>query len=177
MIFDKDGISALGVFAQLTHHIYTQEGSTLAARLQNIYNKYGEFVSYNGYYFMSDPSVVSKIIEDIRNNGNYMTSVGPYEVESIRDLGEPGYDSTKPDKMPTLPTSATSPMLTIRFKNGCVASFRGSGTEPKFKYYIELKGHPGVSRKTVEEEIKSMANIILETLLKPDQNGLTTIKQ
>lgn len=108
----------------------------------------------------------------MQNNGNYMTSVGGYEVESIRDLSYPGYDSTTVDKRPTLPTSKSSPMMSIRFKNGCVAQFRGSGTEPKFKYYIELKGEPGVSREQVTSDLHDMCNVILEELLHPEQNGL-----
>jgi hypothetical protein len=96
VIFDKDGISALGVFAELTYSAYRQ-GSSLTQQLQSLYDKYGEFVSHNGYYFFqpdNDGSIVSKIFGDIRQGGAYRTTVGPYPIESIRDLGEPGYDST-----------------------------------------------------------------------------------
>jgi len=63
-------------------------------------------------------------------------------------------------------------MMTIRFTNGTVAQFRASGTEPKFKYYIEMKGDIGVSRDTIEQELKKMSNIILEELVKPKEHGL-----
>jgi phosphomannomutase len=63
-------------------------------------------------------------------------------------------------------------MISIRFDNGCSAQFRGSGTEPKFKYYIELHGRPGVSRNDVMDELQTMSNIILEELLQPEKNGL-----
>ena len=140
--------------------------------MQSLYDKYGEFVSNNGYYFCYDPTVVFKIMRDMQNGGNYMTSVGPYEVESIRDLWAPGYDSTTSDKRTTLPTSKSSPLMTIRFKNGCVAQFRGSGTEPKLKYYVEMKGKPGVSRDVVTKDLHRMCDIILEELLHPEANGL-----
>ena len=175
VIFDKDGICAMAVFTQLANHVYTTKGITLKDHMQEIYNKYGEFVSHNGYYIMNDKKSISIIMDHIRQNGTYnMDYLGPkYQVESIRDLGVPGYDSTMEDKKPKLPTSSSSPMITIRFKNGCVAQFRASGTEPKFKYYIEMKGQPGVPRSTVENDLKIMVDAILDQLLIPDKSGLT----
>jgi phosphomannomutase len=110
----------------------------------------------------------------IRCNGDYNLDLSPYQVESVRDLGEPGYDSSKADKKATLPTSNTSPMITLGFTNGCVAQFRASGTEPKFKFYIEMKGSPGKSREQVSKELEAMAPFILEVLLEPEKNGLST---
>ena len=34
-------------------------------------------------------------------------------------------------------------MITFYFENGCVATLRTSGTEPKIKYYTELACQPG----------------------------------
>ena len=121
---------------------------------------------------MEDNAVVSKIMDRIRCGGNYDIDVSPYKISSIRDLGVPGYDSTKPDKKPTLPTSQSSPMMTLGFSNGCVVQLRPSGTEPKFKYYIEMKGQPGVSRDVVANELETMAALILTKLLEPEKNGL-----
>lgn len=129
------------------------------------------FVS--GYFFISDPSVVDKIMNLMTCDGQFnLKSVGPYEVDSIRFLGEPGYDSSMPNKKPKLATSKSSPMMTITFKNGCTAQFRGSGTEPKFKYYIEMKGKPGVARNFVEEELEKFSQIVIEKLVQPKKFGL-----
>ncbi len=175
VVADKDGLTALGVMTELAISVYGN-GNTLTGHMQSLYDKYGEFVSNNGYYFCYEPLTIEKIIDGMRNGGKYMTSVGPYEVESIRDLGYPGYDSTTKNKKPKLPTSKSSPMITIRFKNGTVAQFRASGTEPKFKYYIELQGKPGVKRAIVERELDTMSKIILEKLLRPKENGLISSK-
>lgn len=171
IIPDKDGISALGVMATMACSVYSS-GATLVSHLQSIHDKYGEFVSNNGYYRCNDPAIVQRIMEQMRNGGNYHQRVGSYDVESIRDLGSPGYDSLTEDKKPTLPTSASSPMITLRFTNGCVAQFRASGTEPKFKYYIELRGRPGEKRADVERRLSEMSGTILEELLHPAENGL-----
>lgn len=146
--------------------------------MQSLYDKYGEFVSNNGYYFVSDPSIVISILDNMTNHGTFDTldMVGPYKVNSVRYLGVPGYDSSSVGFQPTLPCSKGSPMITIRFENGCIAQFRGSGTEPKLKYYIELQGRPGTCRQDVANELSTMSNFILEELLQPEKNGLKRTK-
>ena len=134
---------------------------------------YREFVSRNSYYYFKDPEVALQIFSDFQHNGTYPTSVAGYDIEAIRYLGEPGYDSETADKKPTLATSKSSPMLTLRFSNGTVAHFRASGTEPKFKYYIEMRGEPGVSRDKVEDELLRMSACILKEVVQPEKNGLT----
>ena len=171
VVVDKDGVAAAGVFAEMACEIYG-EGGTVKGHLQSLYAKYGEFVSNNGYYFCHDSEIAVGIFEGMRNGGEYFESVGGYKVTGIRDLGVPGYDSSKEDKKPVLPTSKGSPMISITFENGTVAQFRASGTEPKFKYYIEMAGEPGVSREQVEAELEVMCGVILEELLEPKKNGL-----
>lgn len=165
----------MAVLSELALYVYRVQGISLREHMQSLYDKYGEFVSHNGYYFMNDNSVVSAIMERLRSNGTYQMDVSPYEIESICDLGEPGYDSAKADKKPTLPTSNSSPMMTLRFTNGCVIQLRPSGTEPKFKYYIEMKGQPGVPREAVQKDLKTMVDIVLEKLLEPGKNGLKKV--
>jgi phosphomannomutase len=171
IVADKDGLSALGTMSELVFYTYGN-GKNLSKHMQSLYDKYGEFCSNNGYFFCYEPATIHKIFNDLRNNGDYVSHVGPYEVESIRDLGFPGYDSTTIDKRPALPVSKSSPMITIRFNNGTVAQFRASGTEPKFKYYIEMRGKPGVARDIVEKDLKEMSNYVIEELLQPTKNGL-----
>ena len=173
VIFDKDGVTACAVFAEMTLYIYETLGMTLVQYIQSLYERYGEFVSNNGYYILHDSSVVPEIMRNITEDGTFARShVGDYEISAIRYLGEPGYDSSTSDKKPTLPTSASSPMVTIRFTNGGVAQFRASGTEPKFKYYMELAGAPGLDRKTVEADCRAWSLKILADLIQPAKYGL-----
>jgi hypothetical protein len=67
------------------------------------YDKYGEFVSRNGYYYLED-TLLSTRRGAHPMHRTYKVDVGPTAC-SIRDLGEPGYDSTTADKKPTLPRS------------------------------------------------------------------------
>lgn len=168
--------------------------STLLQHLQSLYRKYGEFVSNNGYYILDDPSIIPLIMDHITQGGKFERSCIPrfdssssnrsspgvanveyeterddehsfYDIASIRYLGHNGYDSTTADKKPVLPTSKSSPMVTIRFTNGGVAQFRASGTEPKFKYYMELRGQPGVDRTAVQHELEQWSQAVLQEYL------------
>ncbi|KAL7576533.1 hypothetical protein ACA910_018030 [Epithemia clementina (nom. ined.)] len=193
VLFDKDGITACIVLVQLAMHVYSdttnssEDGrGSLVQHLQYLYKKYGEFVSDNGYFLLDDPSKIPVIMNHITQGGKFERSRIPkivgttngqdgangsgkdadfYEISSIRYLGQPGYDSTTVDKKPVLPTSKSSPMVTIRFTNGGVAQFRASGTEPKFKYYLELQGQPGVDRATVREVLKHWKKAVLQEFL------------
>ncbi|PIO54261.1 hypothetical protein TELCIR_24380, partial [Teladorsagia circumcincta] len=68
--------------------------------------------------------------------------IGPHKVKTVRDLTI-GYDNSQPDNKPVLPLSTSAEMITFNLENGSVATLRASGTEPKIKYYIELKTAPG----------------------------------
>ena len=39
---------------------------------------------------------------------------------------------------------------------------------------MEMKGKPGISRDVVHKELAEMSTVLLETLLKPEENGLST---
>ena len=86
---DKDGISAMGVFAQLANHCY-KRGKSVKDHMQGLYDKYGEFVTMNGYFFCNDPGKTMDIFERIRNGGEYMKDVKGYVVSGVRDLLAPG---------------------------------------------------------------------------------------
>ena len=54
--------------------------------------------------------------------------------------------------MAILPVNKSIQMITVTFVNGCRATLRTSGTEPKVKYYAELIGPPKVPKEEEEEE-------------------------
>ncbi len=108
------------------------------------------------------------IFAEIRKGGQYCTSVGPFKVKGIRDLTT-GYDNTKPNNKAVLPTSSSTHMITFFFENGGVATLRGSGTEPKLKYYTDLRGDDPV---TTKQTLDSMVDAIIAQLLQPEKFNL-----
>ena len=90
------------------------------------------------------------------------------QIKNIRDLTT-GYDNNQPDNKAVLPVSKGTHMVTFYFENGCVATLRGSGTEPKLKYYVELAGNDAVD--TVKT-LNDMVSHIIKQCLQPEKFGL-----
>jgi phosphomannomutase len=108
------------------------------------------------------------IFEDLKSkDGTYPSHMGTFRVSRVRDLMRPGHDSAQPDKRPVLPLQS-SPMITFFFENGAVFTLRGSGTEPKLKYYSELPGPRGEADATLDDMIQQM----VARFLRPEANGL-----
>ena len=171
---DKDGISAGAIISEMASYLY-KEGLTVAIKLEELYEKYGIHISNNSYVICHSQPTIKTIFNRIRTmeNGSYPTSVGPFKVIAVRDLTE-GFDSSFPDRKPVLPTSKSSEMITFTFEEGCVATMRTSGTEPKIKYYTEicLQPNAGVSREAAQYKINQLVHNLVEILLEPEKNDL-----
>eukprot|EP01127_Copromyxa_protea_P001976 TRINITY_DN11877_c0_g1_i1.p1 TRINITY_DN11877_c0_g1~~TRINITY_DN11877_c0_g1_i1.p1 ORF type:complete len:590 (+),score=154.46 TRINITY_DN11877_c0_g1_i1:177-1772(+) len=164
---DKDGISAAAAMGEMAHFLY-HSGTTVLGRLEECYRTYGYFITNNRYFFCYDYAVQVQIFTEMRNGGKYTESVGPYKIKAIRDLTSPGYDSTTPDNKPILPVSSGQ-MITYYFENGAVATLRGSGTEPKLKYYVELSGE---NPETTRAELNDLVENIITHFLQPEKYPL-----
>eukprot|EP01094_Clydonella_sp_ATCC50884_P030324 TRINITY_DN9870_c0_g1_i1.p1 TRINITY_DN9870_c0_g1~~TRINITY_DN9870_c0_g1_i1.p1 ORF type:complete len:619 (-),score=204.08 TRINITY_DN9870_c0_g1_i1:92-1948(-) len=172
---DKDGVRAAGAMGQMVNHLYA-EGKTLQGRLQELYAEYGYFYTKNDYFFCYDKNVMSGIFNEIRGGATdqepekakYATRIGDFDVASVRDLTT-GFDSGEEDKVAKLPRSSF--MVTFRFANGGVITVRGSGTEPKLKYYTELPGKYE-EREQVKATLQAMVNAVVETYMRPEENDL-----
>lgn len=154
VVFDKDGISAAIVVAQLVYELYGKN-MTLMDQLQQLYHEYGEFVSFNGYFRVTDMEKIPLLL-------NRLASVDIVEAFTVTSVNCVRKSETKPPAQ-----------VVLNFENGCVAQFRASGTEPKFKYYFELPGKPGVPRHEVAKDLQTMVASILVPLCEPEIFGLT----
>ncbi|VDL84253.1 unnamed protein product [Nippostrongylus brasiliensis] len=100
--------------------------------------------------------------------------IGSQKVKYVRDLTI-GYDNAQPDNKPVLPLSTSSEMITFTLENGSLCTLRASGTEPKIKYYCELKTPPGKTENDlgdVLKELEELEKAVVDTLLRPQQFGL-----
>jgi len=169
--WDKDGVRAAAVFAEMASALY-ERGSTVSAELKRLQAELGYYPTNNRYFFCYEPEKLPIIFGEIRNGGKYAEKCGRFAISSIRDLTSPGYDSSTSDKKPLLPVSSGTQMITFTFENGAVATLRGSGTEPKLKYYVELPGKPGVDNAVVEAELTELTQAIIDQFLQPTKFGL-----
>ncbi|XP_067893079.1 phosphoglucomutase-2 [Heterodontus francisci] len=174
-VLDKDGVSAAAIVAESASYLATKN-TTLTQQLKAIYEKYGYHLSKASYFICHNPETIDRLFQNLRNyneTSQYPKTCGKFEISDIRDLTT-GYDSSQPDKKAVLPTSKSSQMITFTFKNGCVATMRTSGTEPKIKYYAELCAPPGNSdSEKLKEELNDLVNALVKHFFQPDKNGLT----
>ncbi|OAV91351.1 hypothetical protein PTTG_01690 [Puccinia triticina 1-1 BBBD Race 1] len=156
-IFDKDGLAAIVVWAELATEL-AQRGSSVADYLESIYKTYGYFATNNGYFVCKDPSAVktkfqrlrfgdqaeeradpssrSMMLEQLR----FPTTLAGYPITRIRDLTIAYDNSYPPQCVPDL-RSSSDEMITFYVGGEAgevIATLRTSGTESwKLKYYVE----------------------------------------
>jgi phosphomannomutase len=179
---------------------------TLAGRLEELYALYGRFCSRSGYFIADPPSKGAAVFEEWRQekeaggggcNGNdnhggrsYPSSIGGLRVASVRDLGI-GLDTAQPDTKPLLPWSEGDMMVTFELEDlerglrGAL-TLRGSGTEPKLKYYAEVwtvgggaggagedaGGGAESAAKAAEAAVVAVAKAVADDLVRPEERGL-----
>jgi len=193
-VLDKDGISSALVFSEIAEECYAS-GRTIHEYLTELMEENGYHITYNKYYKIKDLSLMPSIFDSIRNWGkpsdetstaskytldNYPKKLGKsYTVTGVRDLTI-GFDSTQPGGTPVLPVSKSNQMITFYTAENLLLTIRGSGTEPKLKFYIEkiydgqiFKSGQFSNLASVVENIRTDAIDILDPLLKPEKNGLT----
>ncbi|MFH4975862.1 hypothetical protein AB6A40_002571 [Gnathostoma spinigerum] len=168
---DKDGISAAAIFAEIASYLKSQNMS-ITKQLFAIYKEYGFHLIRSSYWFTPDPEITKKIFGKLRKE--YPKAIGKYPVKYVRDLNVM-YDNEQPGNKPVLPESTSSDMITFTLTNGSLATIRASGTEPKIKYYIELKTPPGKEEKDLADvtaELEELEKVVVEVLFEPKLNGL-----
>jgi phosphomannomutase len=136
---DKDAVATAAVVGEMAHWLAREEHKDLLDKLDDIYAQYGYFLFDNSYFICHEPRIFAEVFARMRNagpGGKYIDAIGEFKVARIRDMTL-GWDSGTPDNKTVLPRQGGQ-MLTFYLQNGCVATIRTSGTEPKIKWYIEI---------------------------------------
>lgn len=155
---DKDGICAVMMLCEAAA-FYKNEGLTLWDQMINIYEKYGyykEGITALTMEGADGAEKISKIMEDLRKNppkqfGEFkILKAKDYKTSECKDL-ETG-NITKID----LPTSN---VLYYDLENNGWCCVRPSGTEPKIKFYMGVKG---TSMQNAEKLLENLRKEVLE---------------
>ncbi len=155
---DKDGISAVMALCEAAAY-YKEKGYTLWDQMINIYEKYGYYKEYTVAVTregISGAEEIKNIMENMRHETPEM--LGKYKVIEFRDYKADIVKNNETGKTHTtgLPNSN---VLYYVLENDAWCCVRPSGTEPKIKFYIGVKG------KTEEEanaQIKELAEVMEE---------------
>ena len=149
---DKDAVVASMLTAEMACYYHTK-GMNLYEALQALYEQYGWFrekvVSHTVEGF-DGPEKMAKMMSDLRLDppktfgGLKVLRVRDYQSGEIRDLTD---GSTEPTGLPS------SNVLFYELEEQCAAVIRPSGTEPKVKLYVMVRGE---NREDAEARLEAV---------------------
>ena len=156
---DKDAIVAVMALCEAAAY-YKEKGMDLCEQMNHLYETYGYYkeelvtVTLKG---QDGAKKIQSMMEQIRKNPP--TNIGDYQVEEFRDYKEGTrknmVDGTK--KETGLPKSN---VLYFQLEQGAWCCVRPSGTEPKIKFYIGVRGESlegaSTSLQALTEAVKNM---------------------
>lgn len=160
---DKDAVSACTLFAEIAAWA-RDNGKTLYQLLEDIYVEYG-YSKEVGVSLVKKGKEGADEIEAMMKEyrANPPVSLAGSPITFIKDFAKlEGVDRVRNEQV-ALEMTTTSNVLQYFTEDGTKLSIRPSGTEPKIKYYIEVKGPAikareeiGEARKVTDEKIDAI---------------------
>ena len=155
---DKDGIAAVMALCEAAAY-YKEKGYTLWDQMINIYNKYGFYkeltisITREG---VTGAEEIKQMMEKMRENP--ATTLGKYKVVEFRDYKKDVIRNniTGETTKTGLPNSN---VLYYGLENDAWCCVRPSGTEPKIKFYMGVKGK---TEEEAEQELKELTKVMEE---------------
>jgi len=137
---DKDSVSAAVLFGEIAAWA-KDNGKTLYEMLQDIYVEYG-FSKEKGISVVKEGRSGAEEIEAMMKNyrENPIKEIAGSKVNLIKDYVTLKAQDLNLNEEYTLEMPTTSNVLQYFTEDGTKISIRPSGTEPKIKFYIEVKG-------------------------------------
>ncbi|MCE5332234.1 MAG: phospho-sugar mutase [Bacteroidales bacterium] len=137
---DKDAVSSCALMAEITAWA-KDNGKTLFQLLQDIYLEYG-YGKEKGISVVrkgkSGAEEIAQMMNDFRHNPP--KEIAGSKVVLIKDYKTLKMKNIITDEENFLQMPATSDVLQYFTEDGTKISVRPSGTEPKIKFYIEVRG-------------------------------------
>jgi phosphoglucomutase len=166
---DKDGNGAAIMFCEVAAHAKSL-GLTVTALLDEIFSEFGYFEEYTGsltFEGAEGAETIKRLLASYVTQppaemlGAKVTHVKNFEAETFRDVEGDAIPKEK--------------MLIFELEDRTRIAVRGSGTEPKIKYYLFAQQRPDKSKFTGEElaAIKTKVGARLQELwqwLRDDAN-------
>lgn len=158
---DKDGISAAALFAEIAAEAAAR-GSDPLDELESLYRRFGLYLSRQHSVTMQGiegSERIARIMETFRRHPP--ASIAGRPVRTIRDYrtGVVTHTDGSPGERLRLPSSN---VLAFELEGGTRVTARPSGTEPKIKYYFDLR--EPVSASEPIEEAERRATALLDAL-------------
>lgn len=137
---DKDSVSSISLMAEIAA-LAKDKGMTMYQMLQDIYIKYGYSKEKGISVVRKGKSGAEEIVAIMKNfRENPMKELGGSPVILIKDYASLEATDVVNGTKSKLDMPVTSNVLQYFSVDGSKVSIRPSGTEPKIKFYIEVRG-------------------------------------
>ena len=150
---DKDGIAAVVLLCEAAAY-YKENGISLWNQMQNIYKKYGfykEGVKQITLEGIDGADKIKNIMSNLRENTP--KKFGSFQVEKIRDYESQTIVDLNTNEIEKIDMPKSN-VLYYELSNDAWLAVRPSGTEPKIKYYIGVKGNSQEEADKMMEELQ-----------------------
>ncbi len=156
---DKDAVSACAMLAEIAAWA-KDNGKTLYELLQDIYIEYG-FSKEKGISVVKKGKSGAEEIEAMMKNfrENPIKEIAGSKVTLIKDFGKLSAFSVLDGESYTLDMPTTSNVIQYFTEDETKVSIRPSGTEPKIKFYIEVRGVAKSREELAKAEAEAEAKI------------------
>lgn len=153
---DKDGNAASLALLELAAYLKSQ-GKTILDYLDELYVKYGFYLETLGNVYLEGATGAQQIKNILKSyRENRPSEIGGIAVESMTDFGvEEIYDADN-KRIPA------QDFYLVKLVNGYQYAVRGSGTEPKIKFYVF--GSAPVPDAVALSSIKEQTKVELERI-------------
>lgn len=149
---DKDGIIAVQMLCEAAA-FYKSQNLTLWDQMLNMYEKYGYYREEGFNIILEGADGATKIKEMMHNlRETPLSKIGEYEILVTRDYSNGKIKDVKEDKEETMELPK-SDVLYYELENDFWVAVRPSGTEPKIKFYVGVKG---TSLEDSNEKLKAL---------------------
>lgn len=159
---DKDGIAAVMALCEAACFAKS-EGKTLWDMMQDIYKKYG-------YYMETQVAIVREGSEGAKEIQEMMSKTRNKEVNNIGNLKVLEFKDVYEDYVKNMETGKISKtglpqsnVLYYELENNSWCCVRPSGTEPKIKLYMGVKG---TSEEDAKEKLEELKNAMVDVVTK-----------
>ena len=159
---DKDGIAAVMALCEAACY-YASKGKTLWDAMIDIYEKYG-------YYKEAQVSIVREGVQGAQEIKDMMTKMRETDIKSIWKYKVLVFKDVEKDVVKDMKTGEISKtglpksnVLYYELEDNSWCCIRPSGTEPKIKLYMGIKGN---TEKEAEEKLAKLKESMLEIVEK-----------
>lgn len=150
---DKDGIAAVVLLCEAAAY-YKENEISLWNQMKNIYKKYGfykEGVKQITLEGIDGADKIKNIMSNLRENAP--KKFGSFQVEKIRDYESQTILDLNTNEIKKIDMPKSN-VLYYELSNDAWLAVRPSGTEPKIKYYIGVKGNSQEEADKMMEELQ-----------------------